>query len=171
LLLKLLKDCSCKQNTHKLDGWTTKGGKRSFFGIVAHFATTAGVVHDLPISLPQLGWLVGLADSYTVSAAKMQLCPDARRGRQPTRCKCDSAPPHFTLERALCPQRPAVVWLLSTTMYISSPEVTSFACVCVLRTMFPCICRARSLVCTALFKARKGTVASCFASMIPSVSP
>jgi hypothetical protein len=36
------------------DGWTTKGGKRGFFGIVAHFATTAGVIHDLPISLPQL---------------------------------------------------------------------------------------------------------------------
>jgi hypothetical protein len=36
------------------DGWTTKGGKRGFFGIVAHFATTAGVIHDLPISLLQL---------------------------------------------------------------------------------------------------------------------
>lgn len=36
------------------DGWTTKGGKRGFFGIVAHFATAAGAVHDLPISLPQL---------------------------------------------------------------------------------------------------------------------
>jgi hypothetical protein len=32
--------------------------------------------------------------------------------------------PHFTLERAIYPQRPGVVWLLSTTMYISSLEVT-----------------------------------------------
>ncbi|KAF1924626.1 uncharacterized protein M421DRAFT_278241 [Didymella exigua CBS 183.55] len=54
----------------------------------------------------------------------MQLCPDGRHGRQPTRCGRESAPPHFTLERAICPQRPAVVWLLSTTMYISSLEVT-----------------------------------------------
>jgi hypothetical protein len=54
----------------------------------------------------------------------MQLCPDARHGRQPTRCRRESAPPHFTLERAICPQRPGVVWLLSTTMYISSLEVT-----------------------------------------------
>ena len=36
------------------DGWTTKGGKRGFFSIVAYFATTASVIHDLPISLPQL---------------------------------------------------------------------------------------------------------------------
>ncbi|RYO04899.1 hypothetical protein AA0121_g12589 [Alternaria tenuissima] len=36
------------------DGWTTKGGKRGFFGIVAHFPTAAGAVHDLPVSLPQL---------------------------------------------------------------------------------------------------------------------
>ena len=81
-----------------------------------------------------------------------QLCPDARRGRQPTRCGRDSAPPHFTLERAICPQRPGGVWLLSTTMYISSPEVTSIACVCVLLTVFPCVRRTRSLVCAALIQ-------------------
>jgi hypothetical protein len=116
-----------------------------------------------------VGWLVGI--SYTVSAANPQLCPGARRGRQPTRCRCDTAPPHFTLERAICPQRPGVVWFLSTTMYFSSLEVTSFTYVCVLRTLFPYVCRTRSPVCAALFKARRGTVASCFASVIPSVSP
>jgi hypothetical protein len=36
------------------DGWTTKGGKRGFFGIVAHFADASGVIQDLPIDLPQL---------------------------------------------------------------------------------------------------------------------
>jgi hypothetical protein len=36
------------------DGWTTKGGKRGFFGIIAHFADAAGVIRDLPIDLPQL---------------------------------------------------------------------------------------------------------------------
>lgn len=36
------------------DGWTTKGGTRGFFGIVAHFATASGKIHDLPIALPQL---------------------------------------------------------------------------------------------------------------------
>jgi hypothetical protein len=36
------------------DGWITKGGTRGFFGIVAHFATSTGEMHDLPIALPQL---------------------------------------------------------------------------------------------------------------------
>jgi hypothetical protein len=36
------------------EGWTTKGGKRGFFGIVAHFANASGVIQDLPIDLPQL---------------------------------------------------------------------------------------------------------------------
>jgi hypothetical protein len=36
------------------DGWTTKGGKRGFFGVVAHYATAEGVVKDLAIDLPQL---------------------------------------------------------------------------------------------------------------------
>jgi hypothetical protein len=44
------------------DFWTTRGGKRSFFGIATHFATTAGVIHDLPITLPQL------ASAYTGEA-------------------------------------------------------------------------------------------------------
>jgi hypothetical protein len=97
---------------------------------------------------PHQGWLVGI--SYAVSAANPQLCPGARHGRQPTRCRCDSAPPHFTLERAICPQRPGVVWLLSTTMYFSSLEVTSFVCVCVPRTIIPYVCRTQSLVCSVV---------------------
>jgi hypothetical protein len=36
------------------DGWTIKGGKRGFFGIVAHFADANGILRDLPIALPQL---------------------------------------------------------------------------------------------------------------------
>ncbi|KAJ6276529.1 hypothetical protein J3E71DRAFT_334368, partial [Bipolaris maydis] len=71
---------------------------------------------------------------------------------------------------AICPQRPTVVWLLYTIVYISSLEVTSFAYVCVLRTAFPCVFRTQSLVCAALFKARRGTDALCFASVIPLVS-
>jgi hypothetical protein len=31
-----------------------KGGKRGFFGAVAHFANASGVIQDLPIDLPQL---------------------------------------------------------------------------------------------------------------------
>jgi hypothetical protein len=36
------------------DGWTTKGGKRGFLGVVAHYVTSAGDIMDLPIALPQL---------------------------------------------------------------------------------------------------------------------
>jgi hypothetical protein len=36
------------------DGWTTKGGKRGYFGIIAYFANADGVIKDLPIDLPQL---------------------------------------------------------------------------------------------------------------------
>jgi hypothetical protein len=36
------------------DGWTTKGGRRGFFGVVAHFSDAAGIIKDLPIDLPQL---------------------------------------------------------------------------------------------------------------------
>jgi hypothetical protein len=36
------------------DGWTVKGGKRGFFGIVAHFATADGNLKDVAIDLPQL---------------------------------------------------------------------------------------------------------------------
>ena len=36
------------------DGWTMKGGKRGFFGVVAHYTDTTGNLRDLPIALPQL---------------------------------------------------------------------------------------------------------------------
>jgi hypothetical protein len=36
------------------DGWTTKGGTRGFFGIVAHFAASSGELYNLPVALPQL---------------------------------------------------------------------------------------------------------------------
>ena len=36
------------------DGWTTKGGKRGFLGIVAHYVAADGTLQDLPIALPQL---------------------------------------------------------------------------------------------------------------------
>ena len=36
------------------DGWTTKGGKRGFFGVVAHYTTADGVVKDVPTDLPQV---------------------------------------------------------------------------------------------------------------------
>jgi hypothetical protein len=36
------------------DGWTTKGGKRGFLGVVAHYVDSQGVLKDLPIALPQL---------------------------------------------------------------------------------------------------------------------
>ncbi|EFQ89716.1 hypothetical protein PTT_13915 [Pyrenophora teres f. teres 0-1] len=55
------------------DGWTTKGGKRSFFGVVAHFADAAGIIQDLPIDLPELagahtGEAIAKAISMTLSA-------------------------------------------------------------------------------------------------------
>jgi hypothetical protein len=36
------------------DGWTTKGGKRGFLGVVAHYVNSYGNLQDLPIALPQL---------------------------------------------------------------------------------------------------------------------
>ncbi|KAG9387038.1 Dimer-Tnp-hAT domain containing protein [Pyrenophora tritici-repentis] len=36
------------------DGWTTKGGKRGYLGIVAHYVDSSGELRDLPIALPQL---------------------------------------------------------------------------------------------------------------------
>jgi hypothetical protein len=36
------------------DGWTTKDGKRGFFGVVTHFVDADGTIRDLPIALPQL---------------------------------------------------------------------------------------------------------------------
>ncbi|KAI2475920.1 hypothetical protein Ptr902_12746 [Pyrenophora tritici-repentis] len=36
------------------NGWTTKGGKRGFLGVVAHYVNSARDLIDLPIALPQL---------------------------------------------------------------------------------------------------------------------
>jgi hypothetical protein len=36
------------------DGWTTKGGKRGFLGIIVHYVDSRGNLQDLPIALPQL---------------------------------------------------------------------------------------------------------------------
>jgi hypothetical protein len=40
--------------TLSFEGWTTKGGKKGFLGIVAHYVTADGKLRDLPIALPQL---------------------------------------------------------------------------------------------------------------------
>ncbi|KAI1509635.1 Dimer-Tnp-hAT dimerization containing protein [Pyrenophora tritici-repentis] len=52
-VILLLSNASSKIHV-SFDGWTTKGGKRGFMGIVAHFADSAGTIRDLPIALPQL---------------------------------------------------------------------------------------------------------------------
>ena len=36
------------------NGWTTKGGKKGYLGIVAHYVNSKGELVDLPIALPQL---------------------------------------------------------------------------------------------------------------------
>jgi hypothetical protein len=36
------------------DGWTTKGSKHGFFGVVAHYVTEHGAAKDVAIDLPQL---------------------------------------------------------------------------------------------------------------------
>ncbi|KAI1522473.1 hypothetical protein PtrSN001C_011831 [Pyrenophora tritici-repentis] len=36
------------------DGWTTKGGKRGFLGVVAHYVDSKAELRDVPIALPQL---------------------------------------------------------------------------------------------------------------------
>jgi hypothetical protein len=49
------------------DGWTTKGGKRGFFGIVAYFANASGVIQDLTIDVLQLaGAHIGKAIAETI---------------------------------------------------------------------------------------------------------
>jgi hypothetical protein len=73
-----------------------------------------------------------------------------RRGRQRTQCRHESAPPHFTLERAICPQRPAVVLLLSATMYILSLEVTCLPACVFLKLLFPCVPHSKSCMYTVV---------------------
>jgi hypothetical protein len=53
LVAQSLSDAASKIHI-SFDGWSVKGGKRGFLGIIAHFASHDGRVHDLPIALPQL---------------------------------------------------------------------------------------------------------------------
>lgn len=63
------------------DGCTAKGGKRGFFGIVAHYANASGRLIDLPIALPQLtgahtgeriaGIVVQTLQKFEVSSSKL----------------------------------------------------------------------------------------------------
>jgi hypothetical protein len=60
-LYDYLKPCVVKELSQALskihvsfDGWTTKGGKRSYLGNVVHYVDARGNLQDLPIALPQL---------------------------------------------------------------------------------------------------------------------
>ena len=53
LVVQSLSDATSKIHI-SFDCWSVKGGKRGFLGIIAHFASHNGCVHDLPIALPQL---------------------------------------------------------------------------------------------------------------------
>jgi hypothetical protein len=53
------------------DGWTTKGGKRSFFGVVAHFVDNKGSIKNVAIDLPQLSG-AHLGDRIAVCVEKTQ---------------------------------------------------------------------------------------------------
>jgi hypothetical protein len=46
--------CAASKIHISFNRWTVKGGKRSFFSIVAHFATAKGNLRDVSINLPQL---------------------------------------------------------------------------------------------------------------------
>jgi hypothetical protein len=50
------------------DGWTTKGGKQGYLGMVAHYVNPYGKLKDLPIALPQL-----MGDHSGVNTAKVIL--------------------------------------------------------------------------------------------------
>jgi hypothetical protein len=56
LKLRIVKELSqALSNIHvSFDGWTTKGGKRGYLGIVVHYVNACGNLQDLPIALPQL---------------------------------------------------------------------------------------------------------------------
>jgi hypothetical protein len=53
LVIKELSQAQSKIH-FSFDGWTTKGGKRGFLGIVAHYVNSHSSIVDLPIALPQL---------------------------------------------------------------------------------------------------------------------
>jgi hypothetical protein len=76
-VVKALKAASSKIHI-SFDGWTTKGGKRGYLGIVAHFATADGDVLDIPIDLPQLiGAHTGerLAEAITLTFTTYGITP------------------------------------------------------------------------------------------------
>jgi hypothetical protein len=54
--------------------------------------------------------------------------------------------------------RLCMVWLLSTTVYISSLEVTCLPAFVFLELIFPCVCRTRSIVSVNCFRARRGAL-------------
>ncbi|KAI0568323.1 hypothetical protein Alg130_12190, partial [Pyrenophora tritici-repentis] len=71
LLLKVVASLSeSMSKVHiSFDGWTTKGGKRGYLGIVAHYVDSSGELRDLPIALPQLtGAYTGEAMAEVVMA-------------------------------------------------------------------------------------------------------
>jgi hypothetical protein len=46
---------TARSKTHiSFNGWTTKGGKQGFLGIIAYFATVDSIIVNMPINLPQL---------------------------------------------------------------------------------------------------------------------
>jgi hypothetical protein len=65
------------------DGWTTKGGKRGFFSVVAHYANSKGPIVDLPITLPQL---VGAHTSEAIADAVTKILQSFSINRSKLRC-------------------------------------------------------------------------------------
>jgi hypothetical protein len=60
-LYNYLKPCVVQQLSQALskihisfNRWTTKGGKRGFLGVVAHYVNSKAELQDVPIALPQL---------------------------------------------------------------------------------------------------------------------
>jgi hypothetical protein len=80
-----------------------------------------------------------------------QLGPVDSLSRQPTRCGRGSAPPHFTPERAICPQRPALsVFYLRLCIFRYLPVFVF------LKLLLLCVCHTRSCVFVPLCKAHRG---------------
>ncbi|KAI1670732.1 hypothetical protein L13192_06248 [Pyrenophora tritici-repentis] len=80
------------------DGWTTKGGKRGFFGVVAHYATATGDVRDVAIDLPHLAGVHSgeriascsfvLDNAYTNNAAVAKLSAMYNFSARQRRLRC-----------------------------------------------------------------------------------
>jgi hypothetical protein len=80
-----LLDSAMSQVHISFDGWTTKGGKRGFFGIVAHFVDSRGIVHNVAIDLPQLsGAHLGDRIADCVEKTLQVFCVRSRTGQQRT---------------------------------------------------------------------------------------